>query len=180
MHTYRAIPRSVTVLRDLVGMLASSGNRFVLSTRYVARAHRLLRDAPEQFEIIHVAPLTAADFPSPELARVETWVGRGVEVSALYDPLLAKLIVTAPTRAEAVAKLAAALATTRFAGIETNLDYLRHLVAAEAPDRVADCLLLGGEGEVHVSAPPVEGQAETDVPDDVALDLVGAAAEGHH
>ena len=44
-----------------IGALASSGNRFVLTSRYVARAHRLLRDAPAQFEIIHVAPLGAAE-----------------------------------------------------------------------------------------------------------------------
>ena len=37
------------------------GNRFVLTTRYAARARRLLRDAPSQFEIIQVAPLTPAE-----------------------------------------------------------------------------------------------------------------------
>ena len=39
----------------------ASGNRFVLTTRYVARAHRLLRDAPPRFEVIHVPPLEPAD-----------------------------------------------------------------------------------------------------------------------
>ena len=33
----------------------------MLTSRYAARAHRLLRDAPSQFEIIHVAPLSAAE-----------------------------------------------------------------------------------------------------------------------
>jgi hypothetical protein len=42
----RELPGPRTVLRDLLGALAGSGNRFVLTTRYVARAHRLLRDAP--------------------------------------------------------------------------------------------------------------------------------------
>ena len=51
------------MLRDLIGALAASGNRFVLTTRYIARAHRLLRDAPSQFEIIHVAPLDAGRDP---------------------------------------------------------------------------------------------------------------------
>jgi hypothetical protein len=45
----------------MIGAFAASGNRFVLTTRYVARAHRLLRDAPSQFEIIHVAPLTPSE-----------------------------------------------------------------------------------------------------------------------
>jgi hypothetical protein len=61
LRTFESFPGLRTVLRDLTGALAASGNRFVLSTRYVARAHRLLRDAPSPFEIIHVAPLTAAE-----------------------------------------------------------------------------------------------------------------------
>ena len=61
LRTFESFPGLRSVLRDLLGALASSGNRFVLSTRYVSRALRLLRDAPAQFEIIHVAPLTAAE-----------------------------------------------------------------------------------------------------------------------
>ena len=58
LRTFESFPGLRSVLKDLIVALASSGNRFVLSTRYVARAHRLLRDAPSQFEIIHVSPLT--------------------------------------------------------------------------------------------------------------------------
>ncbi|MBC8011679.1 MAG: urea carboxylase, partial [Burkholderiales bacterium] len=74
--------------------------------------------------------LTAADFPSAALARVETWVERGSEIPSFYDPMIAKIIVTAPTRAEALVKLATALAATRVAGIECNLDYLRQITAS--------------------------------------------------
>jgi len=45
----------------LIGGLAASPNRFVLSSRYVARAHRLLRDATARFEVMHLAPLAADD-----------------------------------------------------------------------------------------------------------------------
>jgi hypothetical protein len=61
LRTFESFPGLRSVLRDLLGALAASGNRFVLTTRYVSRAHRLLRDAPAQFEIINVAPLTAAE-----------------------------------------------------------------------------------------------------------------------
>jgi hypothetical protein len=61
LRTFESFPGLRTVLRDLLGMLVESGNRFVLTTRYVARAHRLLRDAPSQFELIHVPPLTPAE-----------------------------------------------------------------------------------------------------------------------
>jgi len=61
LRTFESFPGLRSVLRDLTGALAASGNRFVLTTRYAARAHRLLRDAPSQFEIIQIAPLTAAE-----------------------------------------------------------------------------------------------------------------------
>jgi len=61
LRTFESFPGLRTVLRDLVTALASSGNRFVLTTRYTARAHRLLRDAPPQFEIVPVSPLSAAE-----------------------------------------------------------------------------------------------------------------------
>jgi hypothetical protein len=61
LRTFESFPGLRSALRDLTTALAASGNRFVLSTRYVARAHRLLRDAPPRFEIIQVAPLTAAE-----------------------------------------------------------------------------------------------------------------------
>ena len=60
-RTFESFPGLRTVLRDLVGALASSGNRFVLTTRYSARALRLLRDAPSQFEIVQVTPLSRAE-----------------------------------------------------------------------------------------------------------------------
>ena len=64
LRTFESFPGLRSVLKDVVGALSSSGNRFVLTTRYVARAHRLLRDAPSQFEIIHVAPLSSAEIRS--------------------------------------------------------------------------------------------------------------------
>ncbi len=61
LRTFESFPGLRSVLRDLLGALSTSGNRFVLTTRYTARAHRLLRDAPAQFEIIPVAPLTPGE-----------------------------------------------------------------------------------------------------------------------
>ena len=49
------------MLRDLFDALATSNNRFVLTSRYVARAHKLLRDATARFEVMHVLPLTAGE-----------------------------------------------------------------------------------------------------------------------
>src|SRR5687767_826403 len=61
LRTFESFPGLRSVLRDLIAALASSPNRFVLTSRYIARSHRLLRDAPARFEIMPVTPLTAAE-----------------------------------------------------------------------------------------------------------------------
>ncbi|MDQ3186985.1 MAG: urea carboxylase [Pseudomonadota bacterium] len=76
--------------------------------------------------------LTAAELPRPSVARIETWVERGVEVSPFYDPMLAKIIVHAADREQAIAKLLAALDETALQGIETNLDYLKQILHGTA------------------------------------------------
>ena len=65
----------------------------------------------------------------PEEVRIETWIADGTEVTPLYDPLLAKIITVGEDRADALRKLRGALAATVVSGIETNLEYLRCLVA---------------------------------------------------
>ena len=72
--------------------------------------------------------LTEVRFPTD--VRVDTWVDTGTDVPPHYDPMIGKLIVTADTRDQAVAKLRQALAHTRLAGIETNLRYLRAVTAS--------------------------------------------------
>ncbi len=64
LRTFESFPGLRSVIKDLLGALSSSGNRFVLATRFVARAHRLLRDAPARFEIIHLSPLSPAEIRS--------------------------------------------------------------------------------------------------------------------
>ncbi|HEX2855500.1 MAG TPA: urea carboxylase [Opitutaceae bacterium] len=73
---------------------------------------------------------TLTDVHFATSARVETWIERGTEVSAFYDPLLAKIIVKGRDRAEALHRLDVALADTRLHGLETNLDYLRQIAAS--------------------------------------------------
>jgi hypothetical protein len=61
LRTFESFPGLRHVLRDLLEALAGSSNRFVLTTRYVARAQRLLRDATARFEVMQIPPLAAPD-----------------------------------------------------------------------------------------------------------------------
>jgi len=61
LRTFESFPGLRHVLRDLLEALAGSSNRFVLTTRYLARAQRLLRDATARFEVMQIQPLAASD-----------------------------------------------------------------------------------------------------------------------
>jgi urea carboxylase len=86
---------------------------------------RLYAEDPGQDFRPSAGLLTEVAFPTD--VRTETWVGNGAEVSAFYDPLLAKLIVTAPDRDQAITALQSVLDRTTLAGIETNLPWLRQV-----------------------------------------------------
>jgi 3-methylcrotonyl-CoA carboxylase alpha subunit len=60
--------------------------------------------------------------------RVETGVESGSTVTPYYDSMLAKLIVHAETRDEALDKLGRALDQTSILGITTNQGFLAHLI----------------------------------------------------
>ena len=61
LRTFESFPGLRHVLREMLHAMAESGNRFVLTSRYVARAHRLLRDGHARFEVIHLPQLNAGE-----------------------------------------------------------------------------------------------------------------------
>jgi propionyl-CoA carboxylase alpha chain len=62
-----------------------------------------------------------ADDPA---ARWDSGVACGSEIGVEFDPMLAKVIAHAPTRAETAGRLARALARSRIRGVTTNRDFL--------------------------------------------------------
>lgn len=74
--------------------------------------------------------ITHAKFPSD--VRVETWIETGSEVSGFYDPMIAKIIATGDTRADALARLRRGLAELEIYGVETNTEYLLAILESEA------------------------------------------------
>jgi urea carboxylase len=72
--------------------------------------------------------LSYVEFPKGEGVRVDTWIESGIEVPPYFDPMLAKVIVHAGGRAQALSLLSDTLAKTQLYGSETNLDYLQALL----------------------------------------------------
>lgn len=64
--------------------------------------------------------------------RVDDGVREGDAISPFYDSMIAKLIVRGNTRAQALARLDAALTQTQIVGLATNVQFLRHVVKSDA------------------------------------------------
>ncbi|WP_423059393.1 acetyl/propionyl/methylcrotonyl-CoA carboxylase subunit alpha [Brevibacterium linens] len=67
-------------------------------------------------------------FPEGEGVRVDAGLEAGQTIASDYDPMIAKLIVRADNRAQAIARLDSALAASAVPGIVTNIDFLRTLM----------------------------------------------------
>ncbi|KFX21972.1 urea carboxylase [Pectobacterium betavasculorum] len=111
-------------LRELAAQLNPRG--------HAIQARLYAEDPGKQFQ---PSPglLTEVEFPASEghSLRIDTWVTAGCDIPPFFDPMLAKIIVCAPTREQAMAGLDRALADTRLYGVEHNRDYLRQILAAE-------------------------------------------------
>jgi propionyl-CoA carboxylase alpha chain len=94
---------------------------------------------------------------SDPVVRYDSGVTEGAVVGIDFDPMLAKVIAWAPTRAEAAGKLARALERTRIAGITTNRDFL--VAALRTPE-----FLSGDTTTDFVERVPLDTSGDPDAP----------------
>jgi 3-methylcrotonyl-CoA carboxylase alpha subunit len=85
----------------------------------------------------HLHTPEAAEFSIPTgreggVTRIDSGVRQGDAISPFYDPMVAKLIVWAPTREDALARMSAALAEYQVVGLTTNVAFLKRLVESQA------------------------------------------------
>ncbi len=81
------------------------------------------RPSPGKIQGLHM--------PGGPGVRVDSAVYQGYEIPPYYDSMIAKLIVYAPTRPEAIMKMKWALAEFLVDGVDTNIDYQLNLVKNE-------------------------------------------------
>lgn len=72
--------------------------------------------------------ITEIYLPGGNGVRIDTAIYSGYTVPAYYDSMLAKLIVYADTREEAISKMRSALGEVIIEGIETNIDYQYEII----------------------------------------------------
>ena len=79
-----------------------------------------------------IGPLAVFRPPTGPGLRLDTGVREGDDVSPSYDPMLAKLIVHAPSRDEALQRMRRALDEFVILGTTTNVAFLRDLCDLDA------------------------------------------------
>lgn len=113
-------------------------------------------------------------FPKGEGIRVDTGLEAGQTIASDYDPMIAKLIVCADDRAQAIARLDSALAASAVPGIVTNIDFLRTLMSL--PEVVVgdlDTSLIDNLSEEQLAHPAGELHAQLAA---AAVTVTGGAA----
>ena len=93
---------------------------------------RVYAENPQNF---YPSPGPLTRFRPPPAAaglRVETGYAEGMTVTPHYDPMLAKVIAHAPTRAGAITALEQALHGFEVVGIKTNIPFLHRVLASDA------------------------------------------------
>ncbi len=120
---------------------------------------RLYAEIPEAGFLPSSGTLRRFELPAASSAlRLECGIEAGDTVGIDYDPMLAKLIVHAATRPQAVAALQAALSQVRIAGVGNNLLFLRRLAGSAAFGRGAlDTGFIEREPQLTRGASPVPG-----------------------
>lgn len=89
---------------------------------------RINAESPEKGFRPSPGKIKALHIPGGPGIRIDSSVYSGYEITPYYDSMIAKLIVYAPTRKEAIAKMKWALAEFIVEGVDTNIDFQLSLI----------------------------------------------------
>ena len=90
---------------------------------------RLYAEDPGSGFLPQTGTLHELNFPAQGgSVRIDTGVATGHQVSPFYDPMIAKVICSGPTREAALTRLRQTLEQTRVLGVRTNVGFLSRLV----------------------------------------------------
>lgn len=103
-----------------------------------------------------VGRVTAIEWPQGPFVRVDAGITVGQEVTPYYDPLLAKVIVWAPSRQQAIARMVRALSETTLVGVSTTIPF--HLRLLESKPFRSGKLHTGLAAEILAETAPVRSE----------------------
>jgi urea carboxylase len=89
---------------------------------------RIYAENPAQDFMPSSGLLSSVSWPVNDAYRIDTWIESGLEVPALFDPMIAKVIATADDRQTAIKNLEQALNDSVIYGIQTNKSYVQGIL----------------------------------------------------
>ena len=110
-------------LRVAQGLPLTFGGKPLVSNGHAIEA-RVCAEDPANGFLPSTGRVTALQLPGGPGVRIDGHLYVGQEITLFYDPMLLKLIVHAPTRAQAIARMRRALHETRIGGLTTNVPLL--------------------------------------------------------
>jgi geranyl-CoA carboxylase alpha subunit len=124
---------------------------------------RLYAEAPASGFLPRTGRIVKLRLPEGDGLRVDHGLREGMQIGAWYDPLLAKLIATGPTREDARRRLIGALRRTFVAGCETNRTFLIECLQSRefAAGRATTAFIGAHFGLAGPAAPPVRPELNT-------------------
>ncbi len=184
MNTRIQVEHPITELTtgvDLVEwqILVAGGEPLPLSQDEIPRhGHaiecRIYAEDPARDFMPATGRIAFAEEPGGPGVRVDSGVGSGDEISAYYDPMIAKLVVYGMDRDHAIRRMSRALADYVLLGVTTNLAFLQDVLAHSAfheGDTTTDFI------DTHM---PDWGVAEAPALDSESARLAVVAAALHH
>lgn len=118
-------------IRVAAGMRLSIPNQEDIHLQGHSIEFRINAEDPEKNFMPQPGTITALTLPGGAGVRVDTHIYAGYTVPPTYDSLLAKLIVWAPTRDEAIARGKRALSELKIEGIKTTTDFHKQILNVE-------------------------------------------------
>ena len=134
MNTRLQVEHPVTEMitgQDLVAwqLAVVAGERLPLTQDQIRlRGHafeaRIYAEDPAHDFLPATGRISHLSTPDSTIARIDSGVAEGDDISVYYDPMIAKVIVHGPTREAALGQLRRALSEYRLTGLPTNRDFL--------------------------------------------------------
>jgi len=131
-HPVTELVTGVDIVKQQI--LVAAGQKLTISQKQVTfNGHsiecRITAEDPERNYAPSAGRIETVHFPGGLGVRVDSHVYDGYDVPPYYDPMLAKLIVWAPDRAQAIARMARCLEEIEIKGLPTNINLQKRIVA---------------------------------------------------
>ena len=130
-HPVNEMVTGIDIIKEQI-WIAFTGETALKQSDINPRGHaiecRINAEDPNKNFMPSPGTLTSVHFPSGYGVRVDTAVYTGYTIPPNYDSMIAKIIVHAQTRREAISKMYMCLNETVIEGVKTNIEFQKKIL----------------------------------------------------